>query len=98
MVAVWSMYAPVPAEDVLQATGFGQRALGVAVQQRLQDVASEAAGGRDQAVVVALQQLPVDLRLVVVALHERQARQLDQVAVAEVGLRQEGQMVVELLA
>ncbi len=88
----------VAPEDVLQTSSLLDRALLVAVQQRLQYVAAEAAGGGDQAVGVLLQQLPVHPRLVVVALHERQARQLDQVLVAGLVLGQQGEVVVELLA
>jgi hypothetical protein len=44
------------------------------------------------------EQLPVHPRLVVVALHERQAGQLDEVAVALVVLGQQREVVVELLA
>ena len=49
-------------------------------------------------VVVPLEQLPVDPRLVVVALEVGGRGQLHQVAVALDGLGQEGQVVVELLA
>ena len=48
--------------------------------------------------MVALQQLPVQAGLVVVALEEGQAGQLDQVAVAGVALGQQGEVVVELAA
>ncbi len=88
----------VPPEDVLQAPGLGQRPGLVTPHERLEHVAPEAAGGGDEAVVVALQQLPVQAGLVVVALQEGQAGQLDQVAVALVGLGQQGQVVVELPA
>ena len=86
----------VAPEDVLQPARLGQRALVVAVEQRLQHVPAEAAGGGDQTLGVLLEQLPVDAGLVVVALHERQARQLDQVLVAGLVLGQQGQVVVEL--
>jgi hypothetical protein len=46
---------------------------------------------------VALEQLPVDARLVVVALEVAERRELDQVRVALVGLREEGQVGVALL-
>jgi hypothetical protein len=45
---------------------------------------------------VVLEELPVDAGLVVVALEEGTARELDEVAVARVGLRERGQVVVEL--
>ena len=88
----------VLAEDLLQPPGLVERALLVALQQRLQHVPAEAAGGGDQPVVVAPEQLPVHPRLVVVALHERQAGQLDEVAIALIGLGQQREVVVELLA
>ena len=75
-----------------------ERALVVALQQRLQHVTAETSGGGDQPVVVLLEQLPVHPRLVVVALEERQARQLDQVAVADLVLGQQREVVVELAA
>ena len=88
----------VAPEDVLQPAGLLQRALLVALQQRLQDVAAEAAGGGDEALVVLREQLPVEARLVVVALEEGPAGELDQVAVADVVLGQQREVVVELLA
>ncbi len=48
--------------------------------------------------VVLLEQLPVHPRLVVVALEEREARQLDQVAVAGLVLGEQREVVVELPA
>ena len=63
----------VPAEDVLQPGGLLERALVVAVEHRLEHLATEASGGGDQPVGVLLDQLPVDPGLVVVALEERQA-------------------------
>ena len=45
-----------------------------------------------------LEQLPVEARLVVVALEERQAGELDEVAVAGLVLGQQREVVVELLA
>ena len=78
--------------------GVVERALLVALQQRLQHVAAEASGGGDQALVVRDEQLPVHPRLVVVALHERQAGELDEVAVALIVLGQQREVVVELLA
>ena len=88
----------VAAEDVLQPGGLGERTLVVAVEQRLQHVAAEAAGGGDQPVGVLLEQLPVHPGLVVVALHEGEAGQLDQVLVAGLVLGQQREVVVELLA
>ncbi len=88
----------VAAEDVLQAARLLQRPGRIALDERLQHVATEAAGGGDEALVVALQQLPVQAGLVVVALEEGQAGQLDEVAVAGVALGQQGEVVVELAA
>ncbi len=88
----------VPAEDLLQPAGLLQRALLVTLQQRLQHVAAEAAGGGDEPVVVLLEQLPVHPRLVVVTLEEREAGELDEVAIALVVLGQQREVVVELLA
>ena len=50
-------------EDVAQARGLVERSSLVAGDQRLQHVATETARGRDEALVVALEQLPVDARL-----------------------------------
>ena len=76
----------VLAEDVLQAAGLLDGALLVALEQRLQHVTAEAPGGGDEAVVVLLEQLPVHPGLVVVALEEGQARELDEVAVPDLVL------------
>jgi hypothetical protein len=88
----------VAAEDVLQAPGLGHRALHVPLEQRLEHVPAQAARGGDETLGVVGQRLPVDPGLVVVALEERPAGQLDQVAVAGAGLGQQRQVVVELLA
>ena len=87
----------VPAEDVLQPSGPPLGLRHVAGQQRLEDHPSQASGRRDQAVVVALEELPVDPGLVVVALEVGRRGQLHEVAVALDGLGQQGQVVVELL-
>ena len=88
----------LPAEDVLQPSGPPLGLRHVAGQQGLEDHPSQASGRRDQAVVVALEELPVDPGLVVVALEIGGRGQLHEVAVALDGLRQQGQVVVELLA
>ena len=88
----------VLAEDLLQSSGLVECAFLVAVEQRLQHVPTEAPGGGDQSIGVLLEQLPVDPRLVVVALEERQARELDQIAIAGFVLGQQGEVVVELFA
>src|SRR5205085_10771271 len=56
-----------------------------------------AAGEGDQAVGVLREQLPVDARLVVVALEVAGRGELDQVRIARVRLGQQGQMRVALL-
>ena len=85
-------------EDVLEAAGQLVRPIDLALKQRLEHYTAQAAGGGDDAVVVALEQLPVDSGSVVVALEEGLGRELDEVAVALGGLGQEGEVVVELLA
>ena len=86
------------AEDVLESTGQHLGLDLVVGQQGLEHDAAEAAGGGDEALGVALEQLPVEPGLVVVALEVGGRRQLEEVAVALVRLGQEGQVVVELLA
>ena len=76
----------VAAEDVLEARRRFERGLLVARQDQLRDEPAEAAGRRGDALVVTLEQLPVAARLVVVAVEVRAARDLDEVAVALVGL------------
>ena len=71
-----------PAEDVLEPGGQGLRPDLVVGEQGLEDDAAEAPGGGDEPVVVALEQLPVDPGLVVVALEIGGRRQLEQVPVA----------------
>ena len=88
----------VPTEDVLQAGRLFESTSFVAVEQRLQDVSAETSGGCDQPLGVPLQQLPVHPGLVVVALQEGEAGQLDEIPVPTVVLGEQGQVVVELLA
>ena len=79
-------------EDVLEPRRRFQRGLGLVLQDELRDEPAEAAcGGRD-AGVIPLEQLPVAPRLVVVAVEERSARHLDEVAVALVGLCEHREM------
>jgi hypothetical protein len=87
----------VLAEDVLEPGGQGLGLRPVVGQQGLEHHAAQAAGGGDQALVVALEQLPVEPGLVVVALEVGGRGQLQQVAVALDRLGQQGQVVVELL-
>ena len=69
----------VAPEDVLQPGGAALCLGRVAGEQRLQHDPAEAAGGGDDALVVALEQLPVDPGLVVVALEVGGRGQLHQV-------------------
>ena len=62
----------------------------------LAHAAGEAAGEGDEPVGVALEQLPVDARLVVVALEVAEAGELDEVLVAGGRLREERQVRVAL--
>ena len=70
---------------------------GVPVLERLADPAGEAAREREESLGVALQELPVDPRLVVVALEVAGRGELDQVRVALVRLGQKGQVRIALL-
>ena len=70
----------------------------VVLEQRLQHLTAEAAGRRDDPLVMVLEQLPVHLGLLVVALEVRAARELDQVPVAGERLGERGQVVVRLAA
>ena len=86
----------VATEDVLEPPRDGARAGLVVLEQRLEHLAAEAARGRDDPFVVVLEQLPVHLGLLVVALEVGAAGELDQVLVAGEGLRERGEVVVGL--
>ncbi len=88
----------VAPEDVLEAGGLLQRHLLLALEQRLQHVSAEAAGGGDQPVGVLFEELPVGPGLVPVALQVGLRRDLDEVAVPGLVLGQQDGVVVELLA
>ena len=64
----------------------------------MQDVAPEATGRGDDPVMVLVEQIPIDLGLAVIPLHEGPAGELDEVLVADVVLGEQGQVVVGLLA
>ncbi len=64
--------------------------------ERLRHATGEAARERDDALRVALEQLPVDARLVVVPLEVAERAELDQVRVPLVRLCEEGQVRVAL--
>ena len=87
----------VAPEDLLEPVelrlGVGRAAL----LERLADAAGEAARERDQPGAVPLEQLPVDARLVVVALEVAERGELDQVRVALVRLGEEREVRLALL-
>ena len=72
------------AEDLDEPVEVGGGVGGALLFERLADAAGEAAGEGEQSAGVCLEQLPVDARLVVVALEEAGRGELDQVAVAGV--------------
>ena len=87
----------VAAEDLLEPV---ELCLGVALAvlfERLADATGEAPRERDQPRAVALEQLPVDARLVVVALEIAERGELDQVRVALVRRGEEREMRLPLL-
>ena len=88
----------VPPEDVLEPCGTRSGELHVTAQQGLVDEAPEAPGRRDNPLVVALEQLPVRPRLVPVPCEVGLRGQLEQVLVPAVVLRQQRQVVIELVA
>ena len=83
----------VGAEDLGVLACDRLRRVDVAAHDRLGQLAAEARGEADQSLGVLGEQLPVDARLVVVALEVRRADQLDEVAIAGVVARQQDQMV-----
>jgi hypothetical protein len=86
----------VAPEDVLEPARDRERTRLVVLEQGLEHLATEAPGRRDDPLVVVLEQLPVHLGLLVVALEVGPARELDEVAVAGERLRERGQVVVGL--
>ncbi len=86
----------VAAEDLYEAVEVLTRVLAASLGERLGHAAREAARERDDALRVALEQLPVDARLVVVPLEVAERAELDQVRVALVRLGEEGQVRVPL--
>ena len=72
----------VPAEDLREPVELGERVVLAMLGQRPRDAAGEAPGERDHPRRVPLEQLPVDARLVVVALEVRERAEPDEVRVA----------------
>ncbi len=84
------------AEDLDEAVELLLGVLRAGLFERLADAAGEAAGERDEPVGVALEELPVDARLVVVALEVAERGELDEVVVAGGRLGEERQVRVAL--
>ena len=83
----------VAPEDRLEALDVLLRELVVALEDRLRHRAAEAAGGADEALVVLLEQVEVDARLLEEAVEVRARRHLDEVLVALRGLGEQGEVV-----
>ena len=79
-------------EDVLEARRGFEGSLLVAGEDQLRDQPTQAPTRGGDALVMTFEQLPVAARLVVVAVEIRGARDLDEVPVALVGLREHRQM------
>ena len=86
----------VAPEDVDEPRDFRLGLGALPVLERLADPAREAAGERDEPLRVRREEVPVDARLVVVALEEAGRGELDQVRVALVRLGQQRQVRVAL--
>ena len=87
----------VTAEDLDEPVEIAGRVLRPVLLERLRDAARKAPGEDDEPLRVPLEQLPVDARLVVVALQVAERGELDQVRVALVRLGEDGQVGVALL-
>ena len=83
----------IAAEDVLEAAGRLVGGIEFAGEQELAHETAETAGGGDDALVMALEEIPVGARLVVVAVEVRLARDLHQVVVADVVLGEHREVV-----
>ena len=83
----------VAPEDRLEALDVLLRERVVAGEDRLRHRATEAAGGADEALVVLLEQVEVDTRLLEEAVEVRARRHLDEVLVSLRGLGEQGEVV-----
>ena len=86
----------VLAEDLDEPVEVGGRVAGPVFLERLGDAAGETAGERDEPLGVGVEQLPVDARLVVVALEVTEGRELDQVGVTGVVGSEQRQVCIAL--
>ncbi len=84
------------AEDLAEPVELRRGVVLAALLERLADLPGETSGERDQPLAVALEQVPVDAGLVVVALEVAEARELDQVRVPGVVLREQCEVRVPL--
>ncbi len=72
------------AKNILKSCGKFFSAGFVAAQQRLQNMSAQTTASGDDSLVVLLQQFPIDSRLVVITFEKRAARQLNEIAVANI--------------
>ena len=86
----------VPAEDVLQPAGCGDAPHRSSARSAWPTKAAEAPGGDDQPGVVALEQLPVNAGLVVVAGEKSLRGEANEVPITLRRLCQHGQVVIRL--
>src|SRR5213079_2359980 len=86
----------VAPEDLREPVELGRGVLRPSLFQRLAHSSGEAAAERDDTLRVPLEELPVDARLVVVALEVAERAELDQVRVALVRLGEQSEVRVAL--
>ena len=83
-------------ENILQSSSSNLRPSNVTLEQTLQNMSTKATTSCDDSFAMALQQLPIHTRLVVVALKKRKAREFDEVFVANIVFRKQREVVVHL--
>ncbi len=86
----------VAAEDLREPVEVGASVVATPLRESARDAARETSREGDDALRVTLEQLPVDARLVVVALEVAERRELDEVRVALVRLGEEREVRVAL--